>query len=398
MADHDLLRPARTLIMLRILTLYPVALGWPTTTPDGVEVVLVVLLVVSTSLLALRWRAVLPPLRRHPGFAVVDVAVSLLVLAYAGPTSPFVAYTLTSAVLVGLLFARFGALLLCALLVSGYLLLVGLADPTALGHISVLGVPVAYALLASAGSAFRGMHDQLSRALAAEVAAERSASTAHERNRLARDLHDGVSSTLQGLVLQSMAVARTADTSGQPTVADLSRQLESAARSALAQSREVLVGLRQQDDSAPLVQAVADRARRWSERSGIPTAFTNAGVADVHAANRIAALRVLDEALENVRRHAQATRVEVSLTGDSRVVRLDVRDDGRGVPALTPGVSQGHYGLLGMSERATVVGGRLTIEPGCSSGAGESSGRPGTRVCLELPRSAAGAHPLGAPA
>ena len=77
---------------------------------------------------------------------------------------------------------------------------------------------------------------------------------------------------------------------------DLSRQLESAARSALAQSREVLVGLRQQDDSAPLVQAVADRARRWSERSGIPTAFTNAGVADVHAANRIAALRVLDEA------------------------------------------------------------------------------------------------------
>lgn len=391
MADQRTLRPARTLVLLRILTLYPVALGWVQDRPAPVEVGLVSVLVVGTSMLALRWHAVAPFVRRHAAVAALDVAISLVVLTYAGPTSPFVAYTLTSAVLVGLLFPRLGAVLLCTLLISGYLLLRTLDQDQPAGA-GLVAVPAAYALLTGAGAAFRGVHDQLTGALCAAVTAERAAATANERTRLARDLHDGVSSTLQGLVLQAMAVARSAS-GADPRVAELARQLESAARAAHAQSREVLTGLRREDDSAPLVQAVADRVRRWSQSTGIAADFSTAGVADVDASSRVAALRVLDEALENVHRHAQADRVQVSLCGDDRCVRLCVQDDGRGLGPDRPGVGQGHYGLLGMSERAAVVGARLSIEPG-------DLGKhpPGTRVSLEFARAPASRQSMGAPA
>lgn len=377
--------PARTLVLLRILTLYPVALAWSGRRPDGVELVLAVVLVVGTSVLALRWEHVVPVVRRHPGLAALDVAVSLAVLAQAGAGSPFVAYTMTTAVLVGLLFGRIGAVLLTALLAVGFWLL---ARRTLGGQaLGVLGVPVAYVVLASAGAAFRGLHDRLAAAVQASVAAERSAATARERTRLARDLHDGVSSTLQGVVLQSMAVARVAQ-AGEPQVAALAAQLETAARSALAQSREVLTGLRREDDSAPLLQALGDRARRWSQRTGVEVAFSATGVADVEAAARIAALRVVDEALENVARHAHAGQVRIDLFGNEQSVTLVVEDDGAGLAGDRPGVREGHYGVLGMTERAGVVGGRLTVEP-----ARPDQARPGTRVRLDLPRSSCPSEP-----
>ncbi len=377
--------PARTLVLLRILTLYPVALAWTATRPPRLEVVLAVALVASTAILALRWTQVVPVVRRHPALAAADVAVSLLVLSQAGPQSPFVAYTMTTAVLIGLFFSRGGTVLLTTLLVSGYLLLerhdASAALTGDLDRAGALTVPVAYVVLACAGAAFRGLHDRLAVALQASVAAERSAATARERTRLARDLHDGVSSTLHGVVLQSMAVARVAGR-GEPRVAQLASELETAARSALAQSREVLTGLRREDDSAPLVQAVSDRTRRWSERTGTPVEFTTTGVADVDASSRIAALRVLDESLTNVERHAGAERVVVSLLGDAQSVTLVIEDDGAGLTADRPGVAQGHYGVLGMTERAGVAGGHLHLEqvtPGAE--------RPGTRVRLDLPRS-----------
>ncbi len=379
MADAESAGPVRTLILLRILTLYPVVLGWRGRWPDAVELALLTLLVAGTGLLSLRWSAVAPRVQRHPAWAALDVAVSLVVLAYAGPQSAFVAYTFTSAALVGFLFGHLAASLLTTLLSTGYLLLRTVGDPEAsLG--ALLSVPVAYVLLAVAGGAFRRMQDRLASARDAAVAAERAAATANERNRLARDLHDGVCSTLHGLVLQSTAVARTA-AGTDPAVADLARQLEDAARAALAQSREVLTGLRRDDDSAPLLQAVADRVRRWSEGSGIEAHFSASGVADLAPTARIAALRVLDEALENVRRHAAATRVDVRLVGDERTVHLDVSDDGTGVTDGRPGVREGHYGVLGMTERAGVVGGALSLRA-----ARPDSERPGTTVRLELPR------------
>jgi signal transduction histidine kinase len=379
-AEREAASPVRALIGLRILTLYPVVLAWGERWPDPVELALLAALVLGTAALALRWHAIAPHVQRHPGWAALDVTVSLVVLAYAGPQSAFVGYTLTTAVLVGFLFNHFAATLVCTLLCSGYLLLGTLDDPHGPLGPGELGVPAGYVLLTLAGAAFRRIQDRLAAALHAAVAAERSAATANERTRLARDLHDSVCSTLHGLVLQATAVARTAE-GREPTVAALAAQLEGAARTALAQSREVLTGLRRDDDSAPLLQAVSDRVQRWSLETGIEARFAAAGVADLGPAGRIAALRVLDEALENVRRHAAAMRVDVRLVGDERAVHLEVTDDGTGLPARRPGVREGHYGVLGMSERAGVAGGALTVGAGTGSG-----NRPGTLVRLELPR------------
>lgn len=394
MTDTMTQTPARTLVLLRIVTLYPVALAWDARPPTRVDVALALALVASTSVLALRWSVVVPLLRRHPGIAAADVAVSLLVLAQAGADSPFVAYTMTSAVLIGLLFTRVGAGLLTALLCSGYLLLTLRIDAGPTSRLAPLGVPVAYALLTVAGQAFRGLHERLRWALDATVSAERSAATARERNRLARDLHDGVSSTLHGVVLQAIAVSRVAAGSSSE-VAGRAVELEDAARRALAQSREVLTGLRRGDDGAPLVQAAADRTRRWSEQTGITASFEATGVADVEAAARIAALGVLDEALQNVHRHAGASNVDVRVVADERTVRLVVVDDGQGLAADRPGVGQGHYGVLGMTERAGVAGGSLTLT---GAGDDDASGGPscipssGTVVRLELPRTPAAEH------
>jgi signal transduction histidine kinase len=394
MDEPSPLTPARTLVLLRIIALYPVALAWAGQPPDRVDVALALLLVAGTSVLALRWSVVAPVVRRHPAIAAADVGVSLLVLAQAGVDSPFVAYTMTSAVLIGLLFARAGAALLTLLLGSGYLLLARLAGADAASGLAVLSVPAGYALLTAAGNTFRQMQERLGRALDASVVAERSAAVAHERNRLARDLHDGVSSTLHGVVLQAIAVSRVAAGSSSE-VAGRAVELEDAARRALAQSREVLTGLRRGDDGAPLVQAAADRTRRWSEQTGITASFEATGVADVEAAARIAALGVLDEALQNVHRHAGASNVDVRVVADERTVRLVVVDDGQGLAADRPGVGQGHYGVLGMTERAGVAGGSLTLT---GAGDDDASGGPscipssGTVVRLELPRTPAAEH------
>jgi signal transduction histidine kinase len=401
MTDTMTQTPARTLVLLRIVTLYPVALAWDARPPTRVDVALALALVASTSVLALRWSVVVPLLRRHPGIAAADVAVSLLVLAQAGADSPFVAYTMTSAVLIGLLFTRVGAGLLTALLCSGYLLLTLRIDAGPTSRLAPLGVPVAYALLAVAGQAFRGLHERLRWALDATVSAERSAATARERNRLARDLHDGVSSTLQGLVLQATAVSRAA-TGADARVSAQAGALADAARRALAESREVLNGLREEDDDGPLVQAAADRAQRWSRSTGIAVTFSTSGVVDVRPAARIAALRVLDEALRNVQRHSGASTVSIQVVGDERTVRLVVRDDGHGLPADRPGACQGHYGVLGMTERATAAGGSLTLRDATSGDARPGDARSGgvagsgAMLRLELPQAAAGRLPEAA--
>lgn len=378
MSDPIAAHPSRALVLVRVLTLYPVPLSWAETRPAPGVVALLVALVASTCLLALRWAQVVSVVQRHPALSVVDVGVSLALLWHTGADSPFIAYTMTTAVLIGLFFSRVGAVLLTALLASGYLLVTRGGEVSSLGD--TLGVPLAYVVLAAAASAFRDLHLRLADALNASLTAERSAAVASERTRLARDLHDGLSSTLQGLVLQSVAVGRAVG-NRQPVAEQMAGELEVAARSALAQSREVLTGLRREDDSAPLVQAVADRSARWSERTGVPLDFRSQGVADAEASLRITVLRVLDEALENVHRHAGAARVAVDLVGDPGSVTLTVMDDGTGL-GRRPGVRDGHYGIVGMTERAAAVGGSLWVED--VGGPGDDT--TGTRVRLVLPR------------
>ena len=86
-------------------------------------------------------------------------------------------------------------------------------------------------------------------------------------------------------------------------------------------------------------------------------------------------LRIGQEAINNAVKHAEANRIDVALNFDTRSVRLSIRDDGRGFDADRQ-VADGHFGLIGMRERAAQIGGVLTIQ---------SALERGTQIAIDVP-------------
>jgi signal transduction histidine kinase len=204
-----------------------------------------------------------------------------------------------------------------------------------------------------------------------------------ERRRLRRDLHDGLGSTLASLNWQTGALrsALTRD----PVAADaLIVEQQTIIRSTLADIRRLVYDLRPPSlDELGLVGALRERAAQAT----IPTGALLAGeqVAKLHvrveaaeelsplpAALEVAAYRIVQEALTNVVRHAQAATCQVRLSVGEGSLHVEVSDDGGGIaPGQQAGVE-----LLSIRERAEEVGGTCSIHPGA---------RGGTQVCVRLP-------------
>jgi two-component system, NarL family, sensor histidine kinase UhpB len=191
-----------------------------------------------------------------------------------------------------------------------------------------------------------------------------------ERRRLARELHDELGQSLTGVLLQIDQAIRT------PQAADLEEAREGARR-ALDDVRRIARDLR--PDllvELGLPSALNALATRLTRQSGV--------LVDRHLAANLPAIgddaevvvyRVAQEALTNVARHADATRVTMELAHAGGVVTLTIDDDGRGVPAH---VGHEARGITGMRERALLVHGRLRVGRAPTKG---------TRVRLEIPTS-----------
>lgn len=185
-----------------------------------------------------------------------------------------------------------------------------------------------------------------------------------ERVRIARDLHDRLG---QWLTYVSMELERIV-AEDEPETADLFR-LQSDVQSALDELRETLRQLRSGvTDQKPLAVVAQDVVNRFAERADVATTLTV-----VHPDDRVPVpvenelLRILQEALTNVDRHADAEHVDVVWDVRGSEFELVIADDGRGFEAAK-GVRDSAYGLVGMRERADVVGARLAIDS--SPGAG----------------------------
>ncbi|MGB3700974.1 MAG: sensor histidine kinase [Anaerolineales bacterium] len=197
---------------------------------------------------------------------------------------------------------------------------------------------------------------------------------AAERQRMARELHDTLSQGLTGLVLQLEAIKAHLEAGrGERAVAIIEQSL-ARARSTLADSRSVIDDLRAVPAGMP--EAMRAKTERFTQATGIPCELSLAlGDTTPPPNTSDHLLRVLNEALTNVTRHAQAGQVWVRLEAKNNHLELEIRDDGQGFePGIVTGA--GHYGLLGMRERARLVGGTLEIESG--------TGR-GTRIRLVVP-------------
>jgi signal transduction histidine kinase len=187
----------------------------------------------------------------------------------------------------------------------------------------------------------------------------RQAGIVEERQRLAGEIHDTLAQGLTGIIAQLEAAEHT-----RHRPEEWSRHLAQArtlARSNLTDARRSVRALRpEQLEEASLPEAITILARTWSEQAAIAAALGTTGtVTRASADTEAAVFRVAQEALSNVAKHAQATRVQLTLTYLDDTLLLDVADDGTG---FDPATRTDGYGLAGMRRRLERVGGTLTIE------------------------------------
>jgi len=176
-----------------------------------------------------------------------------------------------------------------------------------------------------------------------------------ERRRVAQELHDDVGQALTGVLLRLEALARQAPTELRPDV----RATQEATRETIERVSRVVRQLRPEALDLGLAKALAALARRVEEESGLRIRQRVAGgLDDLDEESEIVIYRVAQESLTNAARHAHATQVELRLERrEDRGIVLHVRDNGVGLPDAP----QARYGLLGMRERAMLIGATLTI-------------------------------------
>jgi signal transduction histidine kinase len=185
--------------------------------------------------------------------------------------------------------------------------------------------------------------------------------TTRERNRLARDIHDGLGHHLTVVQMQVQAARAVLPT--DPGRADeVLAKAQRQAGEALAEVRRSVATLRGPRTTPPLRTALEALTAEVSA-AGVPTTLEVVGSErGLPAEAEESLFRSAQEGLTNVRKHAGATSARVTLTyGDDGTVRLAVRDDGRGLPVPRRGEDPGAFGLLGLRERAARAGGQLSV-------------------------------------
>jgi two-component sensor histidine kinase len=198
-----------------------------------------------------------------------------------------------------------------------------------------------------------------------------------ERNRIAREIHDTLAQGFVAVSMQLQIVGRTLSQS-----ADTARQhldeAQELVRTGLDDARRAIWELRSQNpESQDLASQLAQVSERLTASSEIKTRVEVHGTYHpLSARTESELLRIAQEAITNIVRHANATQVEIQLHFTRRRLKMVIADNGRGFPGDAPSIPDGHFGIIGMNERAQQIGGSLKV----TSKEGE-----GTRVHVEAP-------------
>jgi signal transduction histidine kinase len=206
-----------------------------------------------------------------------------------------------------------------------------------------------------------------------ELTAHLEGAKERERAEAAREIHDDIGALFFGLKIDLAWLRKRAAKSAE--VRQRLESIEAQLDSGVQASQRIVRSLRPAVLDYGLVGAAEWLTRDFAGRTGIACEFS-CGVEELELPEKVgtAVFRVLQESLTNISRHAQARRVAVSLAVDGEL-KLEVRDDGRGIGAADLG-KRDSFGLRGMRERARELGGTLDI-------AGADGG--GTRLKLSLP-------------
>ncbi len=194
----------------------------------------------------------------------------------------------------------------------------------------------------------------------------RALATNEERQRLAREIHDGVA---QELVMVGYGIDNAQATlpEGADETAEELRSLRGEVTRVITELRLSLFELRSEvDRNGGLAAAIAEYARTLGTSAGLRVHFTfDESTARLPAATEAELLRIAQEAITNARKHAGASNLWVTCTVDPPYAQIEVSDDGKGFADDRP---DGRYGLAIMAERAERIRGRLEIRPRHPSG------------------------------
>jgi len=212
-----------------------------------------------------------------------------------------------------------------------------------------------------------------------------------ERKRLAREIHDDISQSLTALMMQ-LGIVRSLLPKSAQAAHSILEQTEALTQSTLERTRLMIADLRPQVlDDLGLVPALRRLGDELQESTGTAVKIKTSRLPKrLPAPIEVALFRIVQEALTNIRRHAQAHHVTISLAKESERVVLSVQDDGMGFEMQTNRSRQsgdmvidgglvipaGHFGLIGIQERITQLGGKLQVT---------STPGQGTTLQAELP-------------
>ncbi len=208
---------------------------------------------------------------------------------------------------------------------------------------------------------------------------ERGVAVLEERDRLAKEMHDSLAQILGYIHLKSKATARTIEQGEARRGVEELQEIADLAHEAYVDVREAILGLRESvSPSRGLVGTLAEYVGKFSRQSGIAARFEPLeSLPRLTPGAEVQLVRVIQEALTNVRKHSGARSVNVRMESVDHLLRISIEDDGRGfdVQRLQGGDGR-QFGIQTIRERVERVGGRFQLEsvPGA-----------GTRVTIDLP-------------
>jgi PAS domain S-box-containing protein len=203
-----------------------------------------------------------------------------------------------------------------------------------------------------------------------------------ERRRVARELHDSVNQILSSVAFRVQAILPGIAAESDAVKQELVR-VHFLLQKAMHEVRSISENLRPSElDELGLIAAVRELCEEFKERNPVTVDFqAPAGTERLSSVIELALYRIVQEALTNIQKHAQASEAVLRLSWNDAWVNLVVRDNGRGsataAPAATPGRLRFGMGLMDMRERCTLLGGSFSIQSVAASG---------TEIAVRIPR------------
>ena len=231
------------------------------------------------------------------------------------------------------------------------------------------------------GAAFEVMRQRLKQSRQEVEDRSRALAVLEERDRIAREMHDSLSQTLSYIRLTVGSIKERLDKGEVTTVADELEEVRQAARDAYADTRQGILALRAssalEKGLLPALQEFLEHYRAQTKLE-VELRVSDSQAVDLSEAASVQVLRIIQEALANVRKHAAARSVIIEFSRSVGWVQISVLDDGRGFDPAQAGQEGQRFGLQIMRERAESVGGTLEVfsRPGA-----------GTRLVVTLPSS-----------